>query len=308
MMSGAAGEVMMGHAVSLAGLALISGSLPTVAWPAEAGEATPDGTIAFSSLAPRGWDLYRLEIGTGEIRRLTRHDALDFNASFAPDGNRIAFVSERDGNPEIYVLDPAGSSPRRLTDCFALDDQPRFSPDGRRIAFCSTRQPTNVPGRAWNAIYVMAADGSNPRRITPAGIADYAPAWSPKGDLIACTSGSGETGKSSFVVMAPDGSQRREILADGGWPAFVADGQSLYFHSKRDGRWGIWRVGLDGSGLERVSPADVEAFTPSTSADGRQLVVAVRRGARRQIALLDVRTQALTNLTDEPLDHWNPTV
>jgi Tol biopolymer transport system component len=308
MMSGAAGEVIMGHAVSLAGLAVISGFLLTGARPAEAGEATPAGTIAFSSLAPRGWDLYRLEIETREIRRLTRHDALDFNASFAPDGNRIVFVSERDGNPEIYAIDPAGSSPRRLTDCFALDDQPRSSPDGRRIAFCSTRQPADVPGRAWNAIYVMEADGSNPRRITPEGIADYAPAWSPKGDLIACTSGSGETGRSSLVVMAPDGSQRREILADGGWPAFAADGQGLYFHSKRDGRWGIWRVGLDGSGLERVSPADVEAFTPSTSADGGQLVVAVRRGARRQIARLDVRTRALTDLTDGPLDDWNPAI
>src|SRR3954447_1863365 len=308
MMSGAAGEVIMGRAITLAGLPFISASRPTGPRPAWSGEDSPAGTIAFSSLAPRGWDLYRLELGTRETRRLTRHDALDFNASFAPDGNRIVFVSERDGNPEIYAIDPAGSSPRRLTDCFALDDQPRFSPDGRRIAFCSTRQPADVPGRAWNAIYVVEADGSNPRRITPAGIADYAPAWSPKGDLIACTSGSGETGRSGLVVMAPDGSQRREILADGGWPAFAADGRGLYFHSKRDGRWGIWRVGLDGSGLERVSPADVEAFTPSTSADGGQVVVAVRRGARRQIALLDVRTQALTNLTDEPLDHWNPTV
>src|SRR3954453_21509588 len=117
-MSGAAGEVIMGRTIMLAGLALISGSLLTGAWPAEAGEATPAGTIAFSSLAPRGWDLYRLEIETRETRRLTRHDTLDFNASFAPDGNRIAFVSERDGNPEIYAIDPAGSSPRRLTDCF----------------------------------------------------------------------------------------------------------------------------------------------------------------------------------------------
>ena len=82
----------MGRVVTMASLALISGSLLARARPAEAGEAAPAGTIAFASLAPRGWDLYRLEIEAGETRRVTRHDALDFNASFAPDGNRIVNV------------------------------------------------------------------------------------------------------------------------------------------------------------------------------------------------------------------------
>jgi Tol biopolymer transport system component len=108
--------------------------------------------------------------------------------------------------------------------------------------------------------------------------------------------------------MASDGSGRRQLVKDGGWPAFAADGRSLFFHGKRQGHWGIWRVGLDGSGLERITPPDDDAFTPSASRDGSRLAVAVSRNDHRQIGLVDLSSRGLTVLTDEPADHWNPTI
>src|SRR4051794_8108040 len=178
-----------------------------------AGEGRPTGTIAFSSLAPRGWDLYLTDNETRQTRRLTDHPALDFNAAFAPGGGRLAFVSERDGNAELYTVQVDGNGLRRLTDEFALDDRPAWSPDGRRIAFSSTRQPAEESGRSWNAVYVMDADGGRPRRLTRAGSADYSPAWSPGGDLIAVASGSGEAGGTDLFVMDPDGNGRRRVVA-----------------------------------------------------------------------------------------------
>ena len=65
----------------------------------------------------------------GAATRLTDHAALDFNAAFAPDGRRIAFVSGRDGNQEIYILDREGGRPTRLTDEFSLDDRPAWHPE-----------------------------------------------------------------------------------------------------------------------------------------------------------------------------------
>ena len=64
----------------------------------------PAGTIAFASLAPRGWDLYVTDVKTLQSRRLTDHPALDYNGAFSPDGKQIAFVSERDGNLELYSI------------------------------------------------------------------------------------------------------------------------------------------------------------------------------------------------------------
>src|SRR5262245_18902311 len=67
-------------------------------------------------------------------------------------------------------------------------------------------------------------------------------------------------------------------------------------------------VSGDGSGLERITPPDVDAFTPSASGDGSRLAVAVSRNDHRQIGLVDLSHRALTVLTDEPSDHWNPTI
>jgi Tol biopolymer transport system component len=272
------------------------------------GAEPPAGTIAFASLAPRGWDLYVTDVKTLQSHRLTDHPALDYNGVFSPDGKQIAFVSERDGNLELYAIAPDGSGLRRLTDNFALDDHPAFSPDGKHIAFSSTRQPAAAPGQAWNAIYVMKADGTMVKRLSPVDAADYSPTWSPRGDLIAFASGSGRAGDTDLSVMHPDGSGRRLVVKNGGWPSFSADGQSLFFHSQRQDKWGVWRANLDGSNLRRITPPNLEAFTPRASVDGKWLVLAILRGEHRQIELLDLSTGKLTALTREATDHWNPAI
>jgi Tol biopolymer transport system component len=272
----------------------------------------PKGTIAFSSIGPRGWDLYVTEIETRRSRRLTEHASLDYNASFSPDGTQVAFVSERDGNMELYLVRVDGAALRRLTTEFALDDHPAWSPDGRRIAFSSTRRaqgaPAAAPGQAWNGVYVMDVDGSGARRLSPGTAADYSPAWSPKQDLIAFASGSGREGGTDLYVMRADGAERRLVLKDGGWPAFSPDGRSLYFHSRRRGKWGVWRVSLDGSGLERITPPDLEAYTPRLSSDGRRLVAAVQRGEWRQIEVIDLAAGSMTPVTGGTADCWNPSL
>ncbi|MBI5116123.1 PD40 domain-containing protein [Candidatus Poribacteria bacterium] len=270
--------------------------------------ASPRGKIAFSSLAPMGWDLYLTDVRTHQSRRLTEHLALDYNAVFSPDGRQIAFVSERDGNMELYTIRSDGKGLQRLSDDFALDDHPAWSPDGKRIAFVSTRQPATTPGQAWSAVYVMNADGSRVLRLSPSNVADYSPAWSPNGDLIAFASGSGKAGGADLFVMKTDGSDRKLIVANGGWPSFASDGQSLFFHSKREHNWGVWRINLDGSQLQRITPPDIEAFTPRASADGKWLLMAVRRGSHRQIELMDLGPRSLIALTNDATDHWNPSI
>ena len=95
---------------------------------------------------------------------LTEHLACDTFPSWSPGGEHIAFASDRDGNFEIYVMDTEGGKLRNLTNHGAHDTSPCWSPSGKRIAFASSRHE-EIEIRTAD-IYVMGANGENPRRLT----------------------------------------------------------------------------------------------------------------------------------------------
>jgi TolB protein len=75
----------------------------------------------------------------GQVRRLTQTKCLNCWPAFSPDGKRIAFTSNRDGNYEIYVMNADGSAPQNLTRHFSQDNFATWSPDGNRMAWVSNR-------------------------------------------------------------------------------------------------------------------------------------------------------------------------
>jgi dipeptidyl aminopeptidase/acylaminoacyl peptidase len=151
-----------------------------------------------------------------EPTRLTDSSRQDTGPSWSPDGTKIAFESNRDGNFEIYVMNAAdGSNPTRLTNSPGSDVFLDWSPDGRKIAFDSTRDGNRE-------IYVMnAADGSNPTRLTNNNAAsDSDPSWSPDGTKLAFVSNRDSGNFEIYVMNAADGSGQTRLTNN---PAFDAD-------------------------------------------------------------------------------------
>lgn len=158
--------------------------------------------------------------------------------SWSADGSKIAFASNAEGKFHIYVIKADGTGLQRLPGTTWNDDDPAWSPDGTRIAF--DRYQSWAGGR--NAIYVMNADGREPRPITSLAKNDSGPpAWSPDGTKILFVRSEDE--HLDLFVMNADGTGktqlRRNYLCDDFRPAWSPTAPVLALERACDGRVGI---------------------------------------------------------------------
>jgi TolB protein len=76
---------------------------------------SPDGSqVAFISARPGNWELYLVDVATGQETRLTNHPAADVAPAWSPDGRRLAFLSNRDGGWALYALEVGSGQVTRL--------------------------------------------------------------------------------------------------------------------------------------------------------------------------------------------------
>lgn len=102
--------------------------------------------------------IYILPITGGDPRRVTQ-EVMSFWHGWSPDGKRLAYCGERNGNFDIYTVSVDGGAETRLTHTEGLDDGPDYSPDGKYLYFNSYRT-------GHMQLWRMQADGSNPEQLT----------------------------------------------------------------------------------------------------------------------------------------------
>jgi eukaryotic-like serine/threonine-protein kinase len=203
----------------------------------------------------------------------------DTQPAFSPDGERIAFRSERNGGG-IYVMGATGESPRRLTD---FGYNPSWSPDGRQI-LVATESITRPEDRAATGSMIWIVDyPSGIKHLLYKGDA-VQPQCSPGGKRVAFWSIDSKGGRDIWTIpfTIPEGTTPQPIRVTGvgfiNWnPAWSPDSNALYFSSDRRGSMSLWRVPInEGSGQVRGEPEPVPTPSPdsshiSLSANGRKL-------------------------------------
>jgi Tol biopolymer transport system component len=107
------------------------------------------------------WEIFRLELESGEVTALTDNTVKDWGAAFAPDGSLIA-LTEGEGYAAVVRMDADGGNARTLYDGDGYEWGLSYSPDGDLITFTA-----DTSGR--DEIYLMNAGGGDVRVVTELG-------------------------------------------------------------------------------------------------------------------------------------------
>ena len=190
-------------------------------------ELSPKGERAL--FVARG-DVFTAPIEKGPTRNLTNSsNAHDKWARWSPDGAKIAYISDADGEDEVYLINQDGSGkPEELThDFHAMLYAPEWAPDGKRLAF------SDKDGK----LFVLTLEDKKVAQVAqdPGGfLRDYV--WSPDGGHIGFTEQNANGFRSVYVWSVADGQVHRVTgdMFDSGDVAWDTEGNYLYYTSVRE--------------------------------------------------------------------------
>jgi dipeptidyl aminopeptidase/acylaminoacyl peptidase len=211
--------------------------------------------------------------GSAEARRFTAGEKRDGSPHWSPDGRRLAFTSNRGPDktkPQLYVMPADGGEPRKLTDEKEGVESMAWSPDSSRIAYTlrvrdpayeeeddAKRAPRRITrllykfnGVGWTGdrrrhVFLVDAEGGEPRQLTDGDAEDGDPAWSPDGGSIVFSSLRGDRWDTEFISrlysIDAAGGEPRQLTGDDGsfsMASFSRDGSRFaYRYEVEDGTY-----------------------------------------------------------------------
>lgn len=213
--------------------------------------------------------LHAMDMKTGVIRQLTRHDALYRYPEMSPDGKKVIFLSDKETRErQVWVMNSDGSDQTRITGVPGHKSRPTFSPDGSLIAI----QIDNPSAQ----IYLMNPDGSGLKNISNNDFSDRYPSWSGDGRQLTFTSirqvdaaAGGLLGRIYRKIVGPiarrirhvwlmnsDGSEQKlltELDAESKHADFSCDGEAIAFESDLTGTDQIYVTDSAGNNPRQIT-------------------------------------------------------
>lgn len=218
--------------------AVDGGNVTQISFATEGADFDPDisrsGThVVFASTQHRPTaDIYIKSLSSRVVTQLTSDQAQNVMPKLSPDGQRIAFASNRAGNWDIYVMPVTGGKAIQVTSAAAHELHPSWSPDGTSLVFCRLGE---VSGQ-WELWVTGVSPGGASHFIGPG----LFPEWCP-------VPGSGEAGSDKIVF------QKSRDRGDRAFAIWTLD----------------YKDGVAGNATEIVSSATTACINPAWSPDGQ---------------------------------------
>jgi TolB protein len=174
-----------------------------------------------------------------------------------------------------------------------------------RVVFVSEQGPKNARQKR---LAIMDYDGANVQFLTDSEALVLAPRFSPSGDRVLYTSY--ETGRPQIYVLDVASVSRVALDTSGGnmtfAPRFSPDGQSVVFSLEQGGNTDVYTVGLDGSGMRRLTDSPSIETAPSFSPDGSRVVFESDRSGTQQLYVMSATGGEATRISFGPGRYGTP--
>lgn len=209
-------------------------------------------------------------LAASTLQQLTTDPATDVRPVWSPDGQRVAFQSNRNGSYSIWVMDVDGQKQRQVVPGVSDDRHPAWSPDGKQLAFDS-----DASGR--REIWIVDSDGQNPRQVTSLEALSNFPSWSPDGSQISFYVY--QNGIMDLWTVGVDGSNPQPLTSELAserrsqctfachQAAWSPDGQAIAYEG--GDHKSIWLINADGSDPREIVAADDHNHFPWYTPDGQ---------------------------------------
>lgn len=224
--------------------------------------------------------------------------------SYAPDGQRIAYVSFESGRPEIFVHYIQTGRRERITSFEGLNGAPSWSPDGQRLAFVLSRDGNPE-------IYVMELASKQMRRITNHFAIDTEPDWMDNNTIV-FTSDRG--GRPQIYKQNINTGATERLTFVGTYNAnakLSADGRTMVMVHRQEGNrnFQIAIQDLERGNLRVLTETSLDE-SPTVAPNGVMLIYATRQQGRGVLMLVSTNGRARsvipTQFTDLRVPSWSP--